>query len=89
MAEKVEKVKKRSDRARSKMSGKVGRVTPCAPRGGQRIARPWSLGIFSAFQKSIPQGLYHSAQGREERATLGHGPPIGSSTLKELNRKRI
>jgi hypothetical protein len=31
----------------------------------------WSLDIFSQPQKAIPKGLYHSAQGCEERATLG------------------
>ena len=38
-----------------------------------RAGGVWSLDILPSEKQAIPKGLYHSAQGCEQRATLGGG----------------
>jgi hypothetical protein len=52
-----------------------GLASPAHKRTPRRLSTP----------APIPKGLYHSAQGCEQRATLGRHRNNSSATLKELN----
>jgi hypothetical protein len=54
---------------------KVGTMSSIPDKWRRRPACGWSLDILLHEEGAIPKGLYRSAQGCEQRATLGAGAP--------------